>query len=95
LLGGAPLVVLDEPTADLDPVTGRAFLVDALGAASGRGVVVLTHDLRVLPVVDEVVVLAHGRIVARGRHDALLARDPTYAASWHLERIHPPAATGG
>jgi ABC-type multidrug transport system fused ATPase/permease subunit len=87
LLVGAPLLVYDEPTADLDPVTGRALLlVDALHAAGGRGVVVLTHDLRVLPVVDEVVVLEHGSIVARGRHEDLLTSDPAYAARWQLDR---------
>jgi ATP-binding cassette, subfamily C, bacterial CydCD len=86
LLVGAPLLVLDEPTADLDPLTGRALLVDALRAAGGRGAVILTHDLRALPVVDEVLVLDQGRIVARGRHEALLADDPAYAARWQLER---------
>jgi ATP-binding cassette, subfamily C, bacterial CydCD len=86
LLVGAPLLVYDEPTADLDPVTGRAFLIDALEAAAGRGVVVLTHDLRVLPVVDEVAVLEGGRITARGRHADLLASDAAYAARWHLDR---------
>jgi ATP-binding cassette, subfamily C, bacterial CydCD len=95
LLIGAPLLVLDEPTADLDPLTGRAFLVDALRAAGGRGVVILTHDLRALPVVDEVVVLDRGRIVARGRHEALLADDPAYTARWQLERVDPSGATGG
>jgi ATP-binding cassette, subfamily C, bacterial CydCD len=95
LLVGAPLLVLDEPTADLDPITGRAFLVDALRAAAGRGVVILTHDLRALPVVDEVIVLNHGRIVARGRHEALLAHDPAYATSWHLQRVDPAGVAGG
>jgi len=57
-----------------------------LQAAAGRGVVVLTHDLRLLPVVDEVVVLEGGRIVARGRHADLLATDAAYAARWHLDR---------
>lgn len=85
LLTGAPLVVYDEPTADLDPITGRAFLADALRAAGDRGVVVLTHDLRVLPVVDEVVVLEAGRIIARGRHEELLTADAAYAARWRLE----------
>jgi ATP-binding cassette, subfamily C, bacterial CydCD len=85
LLTGAPLVVYDEPTADLDPITGRAFLADALRAAGDRGVVVLTHDLRVLPVVDEVVVLEAGRIIARGRHEDLLRADAVYAARWRLE----------
>ena len=80
LLVDAPLLVLDEPTADLDTVTGRGFLTDALRSAGQRGVLLLTHDLRVLPVVDEVMVVDAGRIVARGRHADLMATDRAYAA---------------
>ena len=90
LLVGGPLVVLDEPTADLDPLTGRRFLRDALAVGRERGVVLLTHDLRALPVVDEVVVLDAGRVVARGHHDQLLHDDPGYAAWWELERPDAP-----
>ena len=79
LLVGAPLLVLDEPTADLDAVSGRGFLTDALRSAGQRGVLLLTHDLRALPVVDEVVVIDQGRIVTRGTHEQLLSSDPDYA----------------
>ncbi len=85
LVVGAPLLILDEPTADLDARTGRAFLCDALRSAGDRGVLLLTHDLRALPVVDEVMVLEAGRIVARGTHEELLATDPDYAARIALE----------
>ncbi|MEX2551352.1 MAG: thiol reductant ABC exporter subunit CydC [Nitriliruptoraceae bacterium] len=85
LLVGAPLLVLDEPTADLDTITGRAFLCDALRSAGERGVLLLTHDLRALSVVDEVVVLDGGRVVARGAHEELLASDPDYRARLALD----------
>jgi ATP-binding cassette, subfamily C, bacterial CydCD len=90
LLVGAPLLVLDEPTADLDPSTGRAFLLDALRATSGRGLLLLTHDLRALPVVDEVVVLDEGRVVARGPHHRLLSEDADYRDRWELDVARAP-----
>ncbi len=79
LLVDAPLLVLDEPTADLDTITGRGFLTDALRSAGDRGVLLLTHDLRALPVVDEVVVVDGGRVIARGSHEELMATDRAYA----------------
>lgn len=93
LLLRTPIIILDEPTADLDPEGGRTFLTDALALLQDRAVLLLTHDLRALPMLDEVVVLTDGAITARGTHASLLASDSSYAARWSLE--HGPAAGPG
>lgn len=75
------LVLLDEPTAELDPAGAIALwrLVRAL-AEEGRSVVVATSDLDALPdVAERVVWLDRGRVAATGT-PALLASDPLYAA---------------
>ncbi len=78
LLKDAPLLILDEATANLDPLTERAVL-DALDALmQGRTVLLITHRLVALDRMDEILVLERGRIVERGRHDALLAAHGLY-----------------
>ncbi len=78
LLKDAPLLILDEATANLDPLTERAVL-DALDALmQGRTVLLITHRLVALDRMDEILVLDQGRIVERGTHDALLAAHGLY-----------------
>ncbi len=57
LLADAPVLVLDEPTAHLDPETARELVGDILGAADGRSVLLVTHRPEGLDLVDEVVAL--------------------------------------
>jgi thiol reductant ABC exporter CydC subunit len=57
LLAGAPVLVLDEPTAHLDPENARALVADALAAADHHTVLLITHRPEGLDLVDEVVEL--------------------------------------
>ena len=57
LLSAAPVLVLDEPTAHLDPATARAVVDDAFAAAGDRSVLLITHRPEGLDLVDEVVAL--------------------------------------
>jgi thiol reductant ABC exporter CydC subunit len=65
LLAGAPVLILDEPTAHLDPETAEALLRDVFAAASGRSILLITHRTEGLVLVDQVVTLAAGRTVVR------------------------------
>ena len=71
-------MVLDEPTAHLDPDSRRALTADILAATRGRATLLITHDLDGLDQVDEIVVLDHGRVVARGTHAELLSSGGLY-----------------
>ncbi len=70
-------VVLDEPTALLDPVGREAFgrLVERLARQDGRGVLLITHRVPELALADEVCVLAGGRVTWSGPPEELLADD--------------------
>jgi thiol reductant ABC exporter CydC subunit len=62
LLSRAPVLVLDEPTAHLDPPAARAFVRDAMTAAEGRSVLLITHRPEGLELADRVLRLERGRI---------------------------------
>jgi thiol reductant ABC exporter CydC subunit len=57
LLADVPVLVLDEPTANLDPATADALMADLLAATTGRTTVLITHQLPDHAAVDEVVAL--------------------------------------
>jgi thiol reductant ABC exporter CydC subunit len=85
LLKGAPVVVLDEPTANLDGPTARALVKEALDALADRTVLLITHRLRDLEGFDEIVVLDGGRVAERGRHGELMAAGGLYRRMVDLE----------
>ncbi|MFJ6012139.1 thiol reductant ABC exporter subunit CydD [Streptomyces sp. NPDC092952] len=73
LLADFPVLVLDEPAEHLDLATADALTADLLAATEGRTTVLITHRLKGLDAVDEVLVLDAGRIVQRGRYAELAA----------------------
>jgi len=83
LLADPALLILDEPTAHLDPDNRRALTADLLAATAqatrrGRATLLITHEMDGLDQVDEIVVLDAGRVVERGTHQALLAAGGLY-----------------
>jgi thiol reductant ABC exporter CydC subunit len=73
------VVVLDEPSTGLDPVTERRVIESLLGLFAGRATVVITHRLVAMDRFDEIVVLDRGRVVERGAHVELLAAGGRYS----------------
>jgi ATP-binding cassette subfamily C protein CydC len=88
LLADPALMILDEPTAHLDPASRRALTADILTATQGRATLLITHDLDGLDQVDEIVVLDRGQVVARGTHAELLRTGGLYPRMWLSAHPH-------
>lgn len=86
LLKDAPVVLLDEATASLDP-ENETLIQRAVGTlCAGKTVVVIAHRLRIVANADKIVVLDDGRVAEEGSHKTLLAEDGLYARLWRLQQ---------
>lgn len=86
ILKNAPVILLDEATASLDP-ENEAEVQRAIGTLiKGRTVVMIAHRLKTVVYADRIIVLDKGRIVEQGKHDDLLAEGGLYSKLWNLQQ---------
>ncbi len=93
----APLVLLDEPTAHLDPATERLVNEAIADLARGSTMIAIAHRLATVRWADRILVLDDGRIVEDGSHDDLVAVGGLYARMTKMARQaeRPPAGGQG
>lgn len=85
LLKDAPILILDEPTANLDPLTEKEVLATLFETMRGKTSLLITHRLVGLENVDEILVMDVGQIVERGTHAELLKQGGLYRHLWDLQ----------
>ena len=86
LLKDAPVVLLDEATASLDPENELAVQSAISELVKGRTVVIIAHKLRTVEQADNIAVLDKGRIVQQGKHNELLKAGGLYAHLWSIQQ---------
>lgn len=86
LLKNPPIMVLDEATSALDSATERAIQAELRQVADNKTTLVIAHRLSTVVDAHEILVLDHGRVVERGTHAQLLARQGQYAEMWALQQ---------
>jgi ATP-binding cassette subfamily B protein len=82
---GAPFVILDEPTAALDPRAEHDLFERIRTMARGRTVLLISHRFSSVRAADRIFVLRHGRLVEQGNHDELMAAGGHYATLFLLQ----------
>lgn len=86
LLKNAPILILDEPTANLDTIAEQEVLKSIYALMEGRSTLSVTHRLVGMDWMDEILVLQDGKIVERGNHAELLAQAGLYCRMWELQQ---------
>ena len=90
MLSGAPVVILDEPSSNLDAGTEQRLTRALRLLAKDRSALVIAHRLATVMDVDLILVLDQGRIVQRGTHKQLLAQGGIYSGLWRASAAAAP-----
>ncbi len=97
LLKNPAVLIFDEATSALDSKSEKAIQAELDRIAVGRTTLVIAHRLSTVMHADQILVMDQGRIIERGHHAELLARDGHYAQMWRLQqqrREDVPATAG-
>ncbi|MCB0102659.1 MAG: thiol reductant ABC exporter subunit CydD [Anaerolineales bacterium] len=85
LIKDAPILILDEPTANLDPLTEGQVLETLFAVMRQKTSLLITHRLIGLEYMDEILVMNHGQIIERGTHSQLIDQDSLYRHLLYLQ----------
>ncbi|HDK7162689.1 TPA: ABC transporter ATP-binding protein [Clostridium botulinum] len=87
MLKDAPVVLLDEATASLDPENEMDVQKAINQLIKGRTVIVIAHKLKTIRSADNIIVLDDGKIVEQGKHEELIKLKGLYARLWKLQQV--------
>lgn len=83
--GNPQVLILDEPSSALDPLSEYHVNHSMLEAAADKTVVFISHRLSTTKAADTIFMMEHGRIIERGSHDELMAQNGKYAEMFRLQ----------
>ena len=90
LVSNKPILILDEPTASLDPHAENQLVANLKKARESRLVIVIAHRLSTIRSADRIYFLDEGRVIESGNHRELMALQGTYASFVKLQTTEEP-----
>ena len=86
LLKNAPIVLLDEATASLDP-ENEVFVQKAIsGLVEGKTVIIIAHRLRTVADADQIIVFDDGKVIEQGTHEQLIEKKGLYDRLYNIQQ---------
>ncbi len=84
----APILILDEPTAALDPIAENEVYENFHSFSSGKTSIFISHRLSSTRFCDSIIMLKDGKIVESGTHDELIKKQGIYAEMYHAQSVY-------
>ena len=84
-LRDAPLIIMDEPNASIDPIAEASMIHNMFELARGKTCIFITHRLTTTALADRIIVLKEGMICEQGTHDDLKKLDGEYARMYNTQ----------
>lgn len=81
----APIVLLDEPSAALDPIAEHEIFNDFKNAYGGKSALLISHRLSSITMCDKILVLSNGKIIEEGSHNELIREHGEYARLFQMQ----------
>jgi len=87
LVKKSPILILDEPTSDLDAESTKIFhlSLNQILDKKETAVIIVTHHFKDITHADKIIVMSNGAISSEGRHDDLIKVDDWYRESWKIQ----------
>jgi ATP-binding cassette subfamily B protein len=85
-MGDKPVLILDEPTSQLDPVAESNLYSEFAGMANNKTAIFITHRLASTMITDKIFVIADGNVTENGTHDQLMKLGGLYAGMFEAQK---------
>lgn len=86
LVQGTPIILLDEPTVGLDPITEMHLIKTFISAAKEKTIVLVTHHLMGAPLMDKIIFIDDGEIKLQGSHKQLMETNSYYRTLYEMDQ---------
>ena len=85
ILKNAPIIILDEATASIDPENEHLIQQAISELTRGKTIITIAHRLATIRNADQILVVENGHIAERGTHESLMAQKGLYYSTWEAQ----------